>query len=229
MAETIAKIDFLRRWNEMREDEGVELNDLPQLPDMLLFGGLDLAERIDHTSLFNLNWNGQHLKQYGVAEWAGVKYPEIASDIASLHEKLGYYKIGYDETGNIAVGYLFSQNLEEVMEPIHLTNAIKLDCIRVVNYFKDIGILQLEAGDPVIRQMEDQQKVVTNAGNQRYEHPSGYHDDRFWGLALACYTAVEYIVGIPPAAIVTANEEAEYQDVDTIIEDVMRQYVNKWI
>ena len=226
---TISKISFLRRWEEQhRTDKGMVLNDLPQLDEVMLFGGLDLAERIDHTSLWVNRWDGQHLDQHAVGEWKGTRYPEIGKKTRIANEKLGgIHKIAYDETGNIAVGYLFSQDLEGIMEPIHLSNPLKIDAVRVVKFLSELGILRIKPGDPVIREIEEQQKVISPSGQQRYEHPSGSHDDRFWGLALSCYIAVEYIIGVPPAAIVSAGADVDRgADVDETIDNIMQQA--KW-
>lgn len=235
----ITKIDFLKHWNYKREEAEVKIDDLPKLDENILYGGLDLAERIDHSCLFALNWDGQHLDQKGVAEWGDrgtkIRYPEIAEDVAGINEKLNFHKIGYDETGNIAVGYLFTKRytgtsgLDGIMEPIHVTNPIKLDCIRVVNYLKDLGILRVKPNDPVIRQMEEQQKVISSAGVQRYEHPSGVHDDRFWALAFACYIAVEAIVGLPPIALETYDQAIDMgEDPDEIIDNIMKQHSHQF-
>lgn len=231
MTERISKFSFLQRWDEIRRSEEVELDELPQLPETLLFGGLDLAERIDHTALWVNRWDGKYLDQHAVGEWAGVHYPVIAQKVKIANDKLGgIHKIAYDETGNIAVGYLFSQDLEGIMEPIHLSNPLKIDCVRIVKFLSELGMLRLEPGDPVIREIEEQQKVISPSGNQRYEHPSGSHDDRFWGLALSCYVAVDYIVGMPPAAIVTANEAMDMgQDPDDIVEHMMSQFRYQWM
>lgn len=220
----ISKMSFLRHWEEEhRGDKGLMLNDLPQLDEIMLFGGLDLAERIDHTSFWVNRWDGQHLDQHAVGEWQGTRYPDIAKKVRIANHKLGgIQKIAYDETGNIAVGYLFSQDLEGIMEPIHLSNPLKIDCVRVVKFLSELGILRIKPGDPVIREIEEQQKVISPSGTQRYEHPSGAHDDRFWGLALSCYIAVEYIIGIPPAAIVSAGGAEDMgEDPDDIVEQIM--------
>jgi hypothetical protein len=226
----ISKIQFLKRWEETnsKDGKGIELNSLPQLDEIMLFGGLDLAERIDHTGFWVNRWDGQHLDQHAVGEWKGTRYPDIAKKVRIANHKLGgIQKIAYDETGNIAVGYLFSQDLEGIMEPIHLSNPLKIDCVRVVKFLSELGILRLKPGDPVIREIEEQQKVISPSGTQRYEHPSGAHDDRFWGLALSCYVAVDYIIGVPPAAIVSAQSaEEEGQDIDDIVNDIMLK--SKW-
>lgn len=224
-------MQFLKRWEEMNRNDNsgnMVLNDLPQLDENMLIGGLDLAERIDHTACWVNKWNGQYLDQHAVGEWRGTKYPDIAKKVRITNYKLGgIHKIGFDETGNIAVGYLFSQDLEGIMEPIHLSNPLKIDCVRVVKFLSELGILRLKPGDPVVNEIAEQQKVISPSGAQRYEHPAGSHDDRFWALALSCYVAVDYIIGIPPAAIVSAGEaEHQGQNVDDIIEDIMQKA--KW-
>jgi hypothetical protein len=226
----ISKFSFLQRWNEIRKEEDVKIDELPYLDESLLLGGLDLAERIDHTALWVNKWDGQHLDQHAVGEWQGVHYPIIAEKVRVANDKLGgIHKIGYDETGNIAVGYLFSQDLEGIMEPIHATNPIKIDCVRIIKFLSELGVLRLKPGDPVIREIDEQQKVISPSGNQRYEHPTGSHDDRFWGLAFSCYIAVDYIVGMPPAAIVSANDALDMgEDPDDIIENMMSLYRYKW-
>ena len=220
----LGKIDFLKRWQEINDEEGREDKDILILPQELYVSGLDLATRVDHSAFFMLRWNGQKLQEAGTAVWPHVEYPVIATDVRAINAKFPHHKIAYDETGNIAVGTLFGQDLEAVMEPIHMTNPIKLDCIRVVRFLSQLGILELEPNSPVIREIEEQQKVISDAGFERYEHPSGVHDDLFWGLALGCYVAVEYIIGLPPAGIETAMDDQEMGvDADTIIEGIMQQ------
>ena len=223
----IGKIDFLRRWNEINDDKEKDDTDILYLPQELYISGLDLATRVDHSAYFMLRWNGQKLQEHGTAVWPHVEYPIIAADVRAINAKFPQHKIAYDETGNISVGTLFGQDLEAVMEPIHMTNPIKLDCIRVVRFLSQQGILELEPNSPVIREIEEQQKVISEAGFERYEHPSGVHDDLFWGLSLACYAAVEFIIGLPPAGIETATDDVEMGvDADTIIEGIMQQV--KW-
>lgn len=220
----LGKIDFLKRWQEIRDEDGIDDTDILILPQELHISGLDLATRVDHSAFFMLKWNGRKLMEAGTAVWPHVDYPVIAADVRAINEKFPQHKIAFDETGNVSVGVLFGQDLEAVMEPIHITNPIKLDCIRVVRFLSQLGILELEPNSPVIREIEEQQKVISDAGFERYEHPSGVHDDLFWGLALACYAAVEYIIGLPPAGIETAIDDVETGvDADTIIEGIMQQ------
>ncbi len=223
MARELGKIDFLRRWSEINEKDGQD--NLFLLPEELYISGLDLASRVDHSAFFMLRWNGQKLIEHGTAIWPHVDYPIIASDVRDINEKIPQHRIAFDETGNTAVGSLFGQDLESIMEPIHMTNPMKIDAVNVVKFLSQLGILELEPDGVVIGEIEEQQKVFSEAGSQRYEHPSGVHDDLFWGLALACYAAVETIIGVAPAAIESASEAEEYgESPDDIIEGVMNQY-----
>lgn len=220
----IGKIDFLKRWSEINTKEDGTL-DLFLIPEELYISGLDLASRVDHSAMFMLRWNGQKLIEHGNAVWPHVDYPIIAQDVREINEKFPQYKIAYDETGNIAVGSLFGQDLESVMEPLHMTNPLKIDAVNVVKFLSQMGMLELEADGDVIGEIEEQQKVFSDAGFQRYEHPSGSHDDLFWGLALACYTAVETIIGVAPAAIETADEAIEKgEDPEELIDNIMNMY-----
>lgn len=222
---TLGKIDFLQRWHELRGE--VEGDDIEYVPDNLMVSGLDLAERIDHSAMFMLLWDGRYLNEHGTAVWPHVNYSDIANDVRDINEKMPQHKIAYDETGNIGVGQLFSQDMDAVLEPIHMTNPMKVDAVRVVKFLSQLGILRLEPNSPVIREIEEQQKVISDAGFERYEHPSGSHDDLFWGLALACYVAVDFIIGVAPAAIENSFEASnEGEDAETIIEGVMQHA--KW-
>lgn len=221
----VQKIDYLRRWHEIHDTE--DGLDLLELPHELYISGLDLASRVDHSAMFMLKWNGKRLKEAGHAVWPHVKYDIIAADVRDINDKFEQYKIAFDETGNIAVGSLFGQDLEAIMEPVHMTNPMKIDAVNVVKFLSQIGMLELEADSPVIGEIEEQQKVFSDAGFQRYEHPSGVHDDLFWGLALACYIAVETVIGVPPAAIEYAGDDEDRgESPEDIIDGIMRQYTH---
>jgi len=217
--------DFLLAWQQKNERIGIDFNDLPQLPETIKIGGLDLAERVDHTSLFGTKWNGQKLRQHGAFNWPHTKYPNIAEDVQTINEKVEFDHIGFDETGvGIGVAYLFNQSLP--MEPVTLSNPTKLDCVGVVKFLFQAKILEIERSDSVVREIEQQEKVISDAGNRRYEHPSGTHDDRFWALAINCYIAVPYIIGLPPAAIETYVDEQDEMGIDEIERDVLNQFTN---
>jgi len=221
------RVALLRDWKRDAQDHGVLLNNLPELPEEIMFGGLDLAERVDHTALFALKWNGAKLKQYGTAFWPHMKYPIIVDHVTRIDQKLNFDVLGFDESGvGIAVGEMFSQELP--MEPLQLTVKTKLDCIRIVQWLIDEGVLILEKGDAVIREAQDQEKIITDAGTTTYKHPKGRHDDRFWSLAICCYVAVPYIIGVAPASIVSTPEDDLPIDVDRSIRESMMQYSKKY-
>lgn len=221
------RVALLRDWKRDAHDHGVMLNNLPELPELMMFGGLDLAERVDSSAFFSLQWNGSKLKQHGTAVWPHMKYPIIVDHVGKMDEKFNFDVIGFDETGvGIAVGEMFSQELP--MEPLVMTVRTKLDCIRIVQWLIDEGVLVLEKGDAVIREAQDQEKIITDAGTTTYKHPKGRHDDRFWSLAICCYVAVPYIIGVAPASIMSTPDEEIPIDVDRSIKESMMQYSKKY-
>jgi len=221
------RVALLRDWKRDNQVNGIMLNDLPEMPEELMFGGLDLAERVDHSSLFALKWNGATLKQHGTAFWPHMKYPIIVDHVTRIDAKLHFDVLGFDETGvGIAVGEMFSSELP--MEPLQLTIRTKLDCIRIVQWLIDEGVLKLEKGDEVIREAADQEKIITDAGSTTYKHPKGRHDDRFWSLAICCYVAVPYIVNMAPAAIVTTPGDEVPENIERSIQESMMQYSKKY-
>ncbi|MGI0003630.1 MAG: hypothetical protein ACRD91_05385 [Nitrosopumilaceae archaeon] len=218
-------IDDLIHWREQFRQQGIALNDLPKLPDTLYIGGLDLAERVDHTAFTILMWDGTNLKQYGQSVWPHIKYKEILEDLREISLKLAIQTIGFDETGGgIPIGEFFGEYLP--MDPVQLSQQKKLDCLRVVQFLSQNKILQIEENSRLEAELLEQEKIITDAGNITYKHPQGRHDDLFWSMALACYVAVPYIVGCAPAAIEVAGDYPE--DVDNTITEAMHRYMYPW-
>lgn len=221
-----SRLQMLKNWQDRNESQGIELIDLFPLPEEITIAGLDLAERVDSSAFFGMIWDGVHLKQQGTAVWPHIKYKTIVEHVETIQEKFQYDVIGFDETGvGIAVGQMFSSNLP--MEAIQLTNKTKLDCIRVVQWLMQHKILKIRRNDQVVKELLEQEKIITDAGSTTYKHPKNRHDDLFWAMAIGCYFAVPYLIGMPPAAIVTADDDKE-QDVDEIVQDVMSQYSHKF-
>ena len=138
----------------------------------------------------------------------------------------GYWNIGVYSVSTRQWKFIVAEPYEQ-SDPSWSPDGRQIAFISTQGFDKRLGILELEPNSPVIREIEEQQKVISDAGFERYEHPSGVHDDLFWGLALACYAAVEFIIGLPPAGIETATDDVEMGvDADTIIEGIMQQV--KW-
>ena len=73
----------------------------------------------------------------------------------------------------------------------------------------------------LFREITEQEVVTSDAGNLLYRHPEGFHDDRFWGLALACEAGSYAVRGIsrPTAAVASPRE--------TDLENLVMQELNR--
>ncbi len=216
-------ITILENWKRNREDSGIELDELPQLQEEIFIGGFDPAERVDHSAFTSWKWDGKNLKQHGQLVWPHIRYDQIKKELDELNKKLPHERIGYDATGNVGIGSFFSENLQLV--EVKLSQPTKLDAIRSMQFLLQNKIIQIKRESELANQILEQEKIITDAGNVSYKHPQGRHDDVFWSACIGAYVAIEFIVGIAPAAI-EATQDIESNDVDTIIRDVMRPFAH---
>lgn len=182
-------------------------------PDPLLFGGIDLAKRNDHSTLIQLALNPeyQRLEQSGHMKWPHVRYAKVAEDTRIINGKRPMELCGYDRTGvGDAAAELFDMSAIP-LTPIVTTNKMKLDGIHIVATLLDKHMLLIDEDTEVAEQIEEQEEKVTAAGNTKYEH-SGDHDDMFWAMVYACYVAVPYLLNNTPPVMVKDRYDERYYD-----------------
>jgi len=63
--------------------------------------------------------------------------------------------------------------------------------------------------------------VTSDAGNLLYRHPEGFHDDRFWGLALACEAGSYAVRGITRSTAIAASPK------ENNLESLIMQELNR--
>ena len=81
----------------------------------MIFGGLDLASRVDNTALVVLKLENGTLEQIGMKVWPHVSYDVIADDLLKIQAKENMTKVGFDRSGvGDAVGSLFDKSLPMV-------------------------------------------------------------------------------------------------------------------
>ena len=159
----------------------------------MIFGGLDLASRVDNTALVVLKLENGVLEQIGMKVWPHVSYDVIADDLLKIQGKENMTKIGYDRSGvGDAVGALFDKSLP--MVPIITTQQSKISMIQLVKGLFQQKKLLIHSKQLYTEVMEQQQNI-SDAGNILYKHPSNRHDDAFWALAYACNVASRYLGG----------------------------------
>lgn len=159
------------------------------------YGGLDIALRVDNTSLCVLKLEDNHLDQIGQKVWPHIPFDEINNDLLKIQKIERMAAIGYDRLGvGDGARHLFSKALP--LRDIISSQTNKLDMISLVKGLFDQE--RLTVHDPELyKEILEQERKISDAGNVLYQHPSGFHDDRFWSLCYACSVAAYAMSGVP--------------------------------
>ena len=162
---------------------------------MVNFGGLDLALRTDNTALCVLQLEDGVLDQIGQKVWPHIAFKEINEDLLKIQNREKMKAIGYDRLGvGDGAKQLFSKQLP--LRDIVSSQPNKLDMISLVKGLFDQEKLTVHDRD-LYREILEQERKISEAGNILYQHPTGFHDDRFWALCYACAVASYSIAGVP--------------------------------
>lgn len=177
------------------------------------FGGLDLAQRVDNSAFISLKLTDGVLEQIGQKTWAHIDYEVVFNDMSKINKaEDGFYKISYDRTGvGDAVAKLINPDIKSIFRPVVLSAPKKFELISLMKGLFNKDKLVIHDRD-LFREVTEQEIVKSDAGNILYRHPQGFHDDRFWGLALACDAASYYINGIPRARASAAKPRPKNLD-----------------
>lgn len=206
-------------------DEPRIIPDDKKVDNTMRFGGLDLAKRTDHSALEILKMKGDILIEEGFLQWGHVNYGQVARDMHKIHKLKSMNIIGFDRTGVGDAAIELFDTITLPMEPVIMTNNRKIECVNAVQTMFQTGQLKIGSKSPVREQLEMQQVKKSTAGNLIYEHPSGTHDDLFWGLAYAVYVAVPYIAGGDHPPIIRRGADSLIQqnhtDIDKELEKML--------
>ena len=186
------------------------------------FGGLDLAQRVDNSALVILKLNDNKLEQIGQKTWSHIDYEKVFNDVSKINEiEKGLHRISYDRTGvGDAVAKLINPDIKSIFRPVVLSAPKKFELISLMKGLFNRNKLIIHDRD-LFREVTEQEIVKSDAGNILYRHPQGFHDDRFWALALACDAASYYINGMPKASSAAAPKRP------MILESLVTQEINK--
>lgn len=186
------------------------------------FGGLDLAQRVDNSALVVLKLEDGKLSQVGQKTWAHIDYEQVFNDVSKINDiEEGMHKICYDRTGvGDAVAKLINPEIRNIFRPVVLSAPKKFELISLMKGMFNRKKLIIHDRD-LFREITEQEIVKSDAGNILYRHPQGFHDDRFWALALACDAASNHIRGYSRPAAVAATPRS--LDLNTLVD----QEINK--
>lgn len=158
------------------------------------FGGLDPALRVDNTALVVLALEDGVLDQVGQKVWPHIGFKQINEDLLKIQHKERMSAIGYDRIGiGDGAKQLFSKELP--LRDIISSQTNKFDMIGLVKGLFDQERLTVHDQD-LYREILEQEKKISDAGNLLYQHPTGFHDDRFWALCYACAVAAHSMSGV---------------------------------
>lgn len=187
------------------------------------FGGLDIALRVDNTSLCVLELEDGILDQIGQKVWPHIPFKQINEDLLKIQNKEKMKAIGYDRLGvGDGAKHLFSKQLP--LRDIVSSQPNKLDMISLVKGLFDNEKLTVHDKD-LYKEILEQERKISDAGNVLYQHPTGFHDDRFWSLCYACAVASYYITGVPRPKLVIQPSK-RIQSLDKLAEMEIEKQLN---
>jgi phage terminase large subunit-like protein len=159
------------------------------------FGGLDLAMRVDSSALVVLKLEDGILEQVGQKVWPHISLDKVADDVLKIQQLERMKAVGYDRLGiGDGAKQLFSKEIP--LRDIISSQTNKLAMIGLVKGLFNQKKLIVHDKD-LYREILEQEKKISDAGNILYQHPTGFHDDRFWALCYACSVASYSLAGIP--------------------------------
>jgi len=159
------------------------------------FGGLDVALRVDNTALVVLKLEDGVLEQVGQKVWPHMALDKVADDVLKIQQLERMKAIGYDRLGiGDGAKQLFSKEIP--LRDIISSQTNKLAMIGLVKGLFNQEKLVVHDKD-LFREILEQERKISDAGNVLYQHPTGFHDDRFWALCYACSVASYSLAGIP--------------------------------
>jgi phage terminase large subunit-like protein len=187
------------------------------------FGGLDVALRVDNTALVVLKLEDGVLEQVGQKVWPHMSLDKVADDVLKIQQLERMKAIGYDRLGiGDGAKQLFSKEIP--LRDIISSQTNKLAMIGLVKGLFNQEKLVVHDKD-LFREILEQERKISDAGNVLYQHPTGFHDDRFWALCYACSVASYSLAGIPRPTVAKMNNNRVPLDrlIDIAIEKQLRQ------
>jgi len=158
------------------------------------------------------------LDQISQKVWDHSDYDTIARDMLTIQQHELFRSIGYDRTG-VGDGARRLFNRQIPLRDILLSAPKKFEIITTMKGLIAQGKLFIHDKD-LYREILEQEKIISEAGNPLYRHPTGFHDDRFWALGLAVDQAAPFVLGRPMPSIAVA--EADRSLIDLADEAIMK-------
>jgi hypothetical protein len=188
------------------------------------FGGLDLALRVDNTVLEVLTLEDGILDQTGQKVWPHMKFSEINDDLVKINKLERFKAVGYDRLGvGDGAKQLFNKAIPLRDIVSSMTN--KFDMISLVKGLFDQDKLTVHDKD-LFREILEQERKISEAGNVLYQHPTGFHDDRFWALCYACSVASFSLAGVARPRVASMGLSRKNGNLSNLADDEINRQLN---
>ena len=189
------------------------------MSQIIKFGGLDVALRSDNTALFSMKLENGIFEEIGNKVWPHIDYNQIGEDLLKIQRHEKFNAIGFDRLGSGEVVKMFNREIPLV--PIVSSAPAKQDMIGLVKGLFNKKKLIIHT-PRLYQEILEQERIISDAGNILYQHPQGFHDDRFWSMCLAVKVASRYIHGMPKSMIAFSQKPKTERDIEKDIEKTMR-------
>lgn len=199
--------------------------------------GIDTAKSHDYFALIILSVDDEkHVKLAWLNQWRQINYSDMIWTIDALLKKYQTRKVAIDATNES----MFAEQLERLnhnVEAIRFTSESKQRMKDNLRTMLDSKGLQLP-NPTMIRnperkrlvatlkeQMENEAKIITVAGNVRYEH-TGEHNDLLHALELAAWAARDILQSVDH--IVVASRKFTYGHSDDEWGSGIPEHLQEW-
>lgn len=174
------------------EVANLALADLP-LGEGPMYAGFDVGRKRDLSVLWVVERVGDVLWTRTVRTFDRVNFTAQEGVLNQLLGRPAVRRLCIDSTG---IGMQMAERLQDRfgrhrVEAVHFTAPVKADLAMPLRRLFEDKLVRIPMDDAVREDLHKVRKVVTAAGNIRFDaaHDRDGHADRFWALALAAHAA----------------------------------------
>jgi phage FluMu gp28-like protein len=198
---SLLSYDLIGRCEDDRQPLFDSITDLPREGDNSFSFGMDVGRKKDLSVLWGLKKMGDVYHTALLKEYAKMDYTSQEQQVDLLMGNPRVRRLCIDSTG---IGAMLAERMHRKyghrVEPVNFTMQVKADlAMPLLRLFQD-KLLRVPAKPEVREDLHKVRRVVTMAGNIRFEaeRDDAGHSDRFWALALAAHAAQSTRVPLPP-------------------------------
>lgn len=161
-------------------------------PRGMCYAGIDIGRKKDLTVIYVLEKLGDVFYTRLIRELSKTSFDAQRAEIEAVKEQYPLYRICIDSTG---LGMQLAEELQKkyssLIEPVSFTMKVKEDLATYARMIFEKRLIRIPDHQGLIRDIHSIKKIVTTAGNVRFdsERNEASHADRFWAMALALHAA----------------------------------------